>query len=254
MAILLVILLVAGALVIALLNGTDDSSSNATLGMTVAVIVVMAGIGAIIVKLMIDDYQAARLRSGRPRLKFSRKLVMPVARRAGIVLVALLAVIGVYRAWRHWPTLDPVTRVAAPPNPPIPAATHSEPLAEVTPAPIFDADMAREALRQRLEAWRAAWSERRIDDYLACYGPNFQPPEGLTRAAWVKQRRERIANARDLNIRVDNMEFQVLTPTTATIAFRQRYKSSTVSEVTRKTLIFETREGRWHIIRELSQP
>jgi hypothetical protein len=264
MVILLLILLVGAGVLIAALN--NASSSTFGDGMVIAIVVVVAGLSAILIKLMIDDYQAERLRDGKPRLKFSRKRARPYL-RVGVMLLGtvLIVVLAAYQTKRHWLMPEPIVTVA---EAPAPATAPSEaPLAPQglpfgnapqlanTPSPAsFDPVQAQGDIQRTLDAWRKAWSSRQIGDYLEHYSARFAPADGLSHAAWQRQRRERLGKARDLSIDIADIQFLKLTGERAEISFRQAYKAHNFAETSRKSLSLELENGAWRIVRETSGP
>ena len=111
----------------------------------------------------------------------------------------------------------------------------------------------RAALGQRLEAWRGAWQEKRVDDYLAMYGARFVPPSGMNRAAWESDRHRKLGKKGAIEVQLRELEFSV-DGDKATTRFRQRYQSSNYSDETRKTLGWALESGVWKILAEDATP
>ncbi len=103
-----------------------------------------------------------------------------------------------------------------------------------------------------VNAWAAAWSRRDSEAYLAAYAPGFRVPDGLSRAAWEKLRRQRIAAAASIAVRVDAPEVAFDNADTATVRFRQDYKSTLLSNLDKKTLRMARQDGHWRIVEERS--
>jgi ketosteroid isomerase-like protein len=284
MPILLVILVVVTALIVALINGSGGGS-GINEGLTITVIIIAIAIGIILVKLMWDDHQAERLRDGKPRLKFSKRKMLPVAKRGILALLGILGLALGIQAWRAGadaptsraqaesqaplpesapamvkapePKAEPSGAKTAPPPTPAapstPVATESE---VPPPGPIASETTAntRAEVRAALDDWLAAWSKRQVDAYLQHYDARFTPPDGMSRGAWEKQRRERLGKARDISIRIESLSFGALAGNTAEVSFVQHYASSNYRESSRKTVVFARGGQGWRIQHESSAP
>ena len=122
---------------------------------------------------------------------------------------------------------------------------------EVEPS-IDQESVARQAVRRTLEDWARAWSEQRVEDYLAYYAPEFVPEGGSDRAAWERTRRERILGASKISIDLRDLEIDFPSEQ-AEARFQQVYTAANYSDTTAKVLVFESRQGDWRILSERSQ-
>jgi ketosteroid isomerase-like protein len=104
----------------------------------------------------------------------------------------------------------------------------------------------QEELLRVVTGWAKAWSSRDVATYLAYYGVDFAPPDGLARQAWEDERRVRIAGKDRIDVRVDEPRVSV-SGHTATVKFRQVYRSDRLSAVTHKTPVLSKRGGNWQI-------
>jgi tetratricopeptide (TPR) repeat protein len=159
----------------------------------------------------------------------------------------------------------PVAAVAPPkepakpaPPPPVVVAQKSEPKpVPDKPAAVPDkpaaVDPSAEVLKA-LNGWAEAWSKRDVDAYLGYYAKDFQTPAGESRAAWEKQRRERIGAAKTIKVNVSSPKVTVNGANQATVRFRQAYQSDTFKSTGNKTLVLvKGAEGRWQIQQEKSR-
>ena len=110
--------------------------------------------------------------------------------------------------------------------------------------------------RQNIEAfvnsWARAWSAREADKYLSAYAPEFEPANGLTRAAWEKQRRHRLGKYKKIEITLSNLAVSV-EKDVATAEFIQSFEADGFSETgLRKRLDLKQQGTRWMIVRETS--
>ncbi len=107
-----------------------------------------------------------------------------------------------------------------------------------------------EAALAAVRAWAAAWSEQRLDDYLAAYSIAFQPPAGLSRLEWEAQRRRRLTAPAHIQIELSELEAAVRDPRTVAVGFRQEYRSDRFRDTVRKRLTMAFEQGRWKIRKE----
>lgn len=100
-----------------------------------------------------------------------------------------------------------------------------------------------------VRAWAAAWSAKDTEAYLAHYGAAFEPPQGMSRAAWESLRRERIDRPAFIQVQLQDLRIQV-EGDRASARFRQLYSSDRFRNVTQKTLTLARQGETWKIIRE----
>jgi murein L,D-transpeptidase YafK len=109
----------------------------------------------------------------------------------------------------------------------------------------------REAFLARLEAWRRAWESRDTETYLAYYASDFRA--GQTDLAEWSAHKRRVNAAKDW-IRVGLSEVSVLRSPgregVIEVTFEQDYRSSNLSQRTRKRQYWIEAEGAWKIAYE----
>jgi tetratricopeptide (TPR) repeat protein len=103
---------------------------------------------------------------------------------------------------------------------------------------------------QAVDQWAKAWSDNDVAAYLTHYAPDFEPPEGLSRAAWEAQRRERIAKPRKIEVTVEAPKVVFTGADRVKVTFRQRYRSDTFNATGMKTLDMVRQGDKWLISRE----
>ena len=106
-----------------------------------------------------------------------------------------------------------------------------------------------EAVLQTVIAWANAWSQRKVETYLAFYAQDFKTPKGEGRAQWEASRRERLLGAKSIAVAVESPKVVKKDDDNATVSFRQSYRSDTLKVNSRKTLVMVRQQGRW-VIRE----
>ena len=143
---------------------------------------------------------------------------------------------------------------AAPPPAPKAEAPKPAPavVASVAPAPPKSSSGATDAKSQviaTVEGWARAWSKKDVAGYLAYYAPEFEVPDGETRAAWEKQRAERIERPKSIDVSVKVLSARV-EGNEATVTFRQSYRSDALKSNNTKTLKLVRSADRWLIKQE----
>lgn len=117
------------------------------------------------------------------------------------------------------------------------------------PAPAAGDETA--AVLRAVERWAAAWSGNDVEGYLSRYAPGFKPADGESRKAWEAERRERIAKPRKIEVKVESPKVTFKDANTASVSFRQHYRSNTFKASAGKTLILIKSGDRWLIQQEL---
>ncbi len=136
------------------------------------------------------------------------------------------------------PVATPVAPVAAKPVEP-PKSVPTKPAAADP-----NADIAK-----MLDHWANSWSRKDVKNYLATYARDFKTPGGESRSAWESERQKRIAKPGSINVSYENLRVTV-DGDTATIKFRQHYKSASLKSSSNKVLQLVKRDGKWLIQQE----
>ncbi len=164
----------------------------------------------------------------------------------------------------------PAPAPVAPDRPAAPAATAARPApgaaaappagretgARPAPAPAREEVPAAAAAPQRgdvaatVRAWAGAWSEQRVDDYLAAYARGFQPPDGLARSEWEAQRRERLTRPSFIKVTIAFLDSKQVGEDRTEVRFIQEYESNTFADKVTKTLVLVWEDGGWKILEE----
>ena len=153
----------------------------------------------------------------------------------------------------------PVVVAAAPsvPAAPVAAPAPREPakapvVAAVEPAKPAPAKAAGNAdILEAVNGWAKAWAAKDVDGYLAFYGKDFKTPGGEARADWEKGRRQRISAPKSISVTVDAPKVSVAADGTASVTFRQGYRSDVIKAANAtKTLVLARSDGRWLIQQE----
>jgi outer membrane protein assembly factor BamE len=124
------------------------------------------------------------------------------------------------------------------------------PVVVAAPAPVVKADPEADVLKS-VQGWAAVWSARNVPYYLASYTPDFKP-EGMSRAAWEKQRSERIGKPKSIEVVLDDINVSLEDDTHATVSFTQNYRADVYHDQVEKTLQLVKQSDRWLIASELA--
>ena len=124
--------------------------------------------------------------------------------------------------------------------------------AAVEPAEVAEPEPDPEALEETVHSWAMAWSEQRVDDYLASYSVDFTPPGGASRDEWQEQRRSRILRPSWIRLTLGPITSSEVGEDRMSATFSQAYATETYSDEVLKTLVLEWQEGTWKITEERS--
>ena len=164
------------------------------------------------------------------------------------------------------PTPTPLAVASAPVAPAAPAAPPIAPVASPgTPKPperpaenaaeksVNDRQAAALAQLERATAnWAAAWSRKDVPAYLAFYARGFQPPAGLSRSEWEKQRNERLNRPGSIKVAIDDLKV-VADGDGWRVTFRQHYRATGLESTATKSMRWVHEGGRWLIQAERAQ-
>lgn len=108
-----------------------------------------------------------------------------------------------------------------------------------------------DAITATINEWAKAWSNKKVDTYLAYYGASFKPAKGMTRKAWEQQRAERINKPSKINVGISNLKIDT-DGNTATAKFKQSYRADGGTIYTKKTLLMKRDGEDWYIVEEIA--
>ena len=107
---------------------------------------------------------------------------------------------------------------------------------------------SEEQIKALVESWRKTWEEKRLDDYIAFYHPDFES-KNKNRAAWKNYKK--ILNLRNKLIRVKISDVKVsLAESNVYVLFRQYYRSDSFKAGGFKLLELKMDKDSWKIYRE----
>ncbi|NNF51786.1 MAG: tetratricopeptide repeat protein [Gammaproteobacteria bacterium] len=130
----------------------------------------------------------------------------------------------------------------------------SEPPASVQSEPSgANMQAAANEIAGTIGSWSSAWSSQDVEAYLSFYASDFRPTRGLSRSAWVAQRRERVARPQFIRVTVTDLFVDVSSANTARAVFKQDYASPGYEDSVIKTLNLTREGGAWKIQREVSR-
>lgn len=103
-----------------------------------------------------------------------------------------------------------------------------------------------------LKQWEQAWSAKNIDAYLSFYGPEFEPPNGMSRETWESSRKKRISSKQKIDVAIQNLRLE-MNGNTSTAKFTQVYSDERLRMTDSKTMVWQKHNGRWLIQRETTE-
>jgi tetratricopeptide (TPR) repeat protein len=127
-------------------------------------------------------------------------------------------------------------------------ATPAEP-AKAASTPAKTMSGAEGDVTAAVNAWAKAWSDKNVSGYLASYAAEFETPDGLKRADWEQQRRERIEKPKSISVIVKINSVSV-NGSEATVQLRQSYRSDSLKTSSNKTLKLVKSGDKWLIRQE----
>ena len=101
-----------------------------------------------------------------------------------------------------------------------------------------------------VKAWAQAWSDKDAEGYLSLYAASFDPPDGVSRSTWEKQRKARIRAPKYIKVELASPEIQLNGDDRAVVSFKQLYRSNTFKSNASKTLKMQKVGGKWRIVEE----
>jgi hypothetical protein len=140
-------------------------------------------------------------------------------------------------------------------EPKAPEAKVSEPKASEPKAPERTGNGAgsqngeADELLKTVHAWANAWAQKDVSGYLAHYAKDFKTPKGEARGDWEKGRTQRIGAPKKIEIEIESPKVNISSDSSASVSFRQIYRSDVVKTSGTKTLVMVNANGKW-LIRE----
>lgn len=201
---------------------------------------------------------AAPIAGSKPAAAVTAKPAAPAPVPPVAALAASVVTAPAPRAVAPTPTPAPRAVVPTPVIPPLAKAEPPKVEAKPAPKPESKAEAKpaagndnpdKDAVLASVHGWAQAWSARDVKGYLGYYGPEFQPPKGMSRKAWSEERESRIAGKGRITVKVETPQVSV-DGNTATVKFRQAYSSDRLSSTSRKTLVLVKNHGKWQIRNE----
>jgi tetratricopeptide (TPR) repeat protein len=147
----------------------------------------------------------------------------------------------------------PVALAAAEPKPApaSPASAGSAAPTPAAPAGAAAADAEQDQVLAAVKAWAEAWSRKDADAYLGFYAKDFRTPKGEARTEWEKARRQRLQAPKSIAVTIEAARVKRKDDSSASVTFRQDYKSDLLSSRGLKTLeMVKAEDGRWLIQQE----
>lgn len=147
------------------------------------------------------------------------------------------------------PKIETSTRMAAVTPLAVKTKPAPKPAVDIEPKPVSKDKTEINSIINAVHKWTDAWSSQDMKGYLGAYSSDFQPPQGLSRKAWVEERRARIEGKNRISIKIASPKITI-TGDSATVKFRQSYQSNSFTSNSSKTLLMTRQNGKWQIKQE----
>ena len=82
--------------------------------------------------------------------------------------------------------------------------------------------------------WASFWQNKNYQEYFNCYADQYFPKNFKSRNAWMSDRKEKIQNKKNIEIKISNTEVFGFNNKVALISFTQVYNSDSFSDVVKK--------------------
>jgi len=115
-----------------------------------------------------------------------------------------------------------------------------------------EADDQKQVLEETVRGWAKAWSAKNVDGYLAYYGAGFKVPNGESRSAWEKSRRERISAPASIRVELSGIRIKEDKDGRVIVSFHQSYRAGDIAKRTSKSLVLKKGGSKWFIEQELT--
>jgi tetratricopeptide (TPR) repeat protein len=110
-------------------------------------------------------------------------------------------------------------------------------------------DAETDELLKTVQAWANSWAQKDVSGYLAHYAKDFKTPKGEARSDWEKARKLRISAPKKIEIGIESPKVSISGDSSASVSFRQVYRSDVIKTSGTKTLVMVKPNGKW-LIRE----
>ena len=91
-----------------------------------------------------------------------------------------------------------------------------------------------EDLENFIYEWASFWQNKNYQEYFNCYADQYFPKKFKSRNAWMADRKEKIQNKKNIEIKISNAEVLGFNNNVALISFTQAYNSDSFSDVVKK--------------------
>ena len=105
-------------------------------------------------------------------------------------------------------------------------------------------------LIKTVNAWANAWAKKDVAGYLAHYAKDFKTPKGEARGEWESARKQRISAPKKIEVGIESPRVNISGDNSASVTFRQNYRSDVVKTSGTKTLVMVKADGKWKIREE----
>lgn len=198
------------------------------------------GLADLYVKLALENYQRALAKTANPALKQRYVRLLKVRDpRAGSAL-------------SENRSLSPLSEVKAKPAIEKPVIASVKKIAGKRAQVLVDREALEKSLREAIEMWRKAWSERNLEAYFLMYADNFEVPSRFASVELWKQYKQRVIASKSF-IRVELSDLKIVIDPSgkrAIVDFFQKFRSNSYNGDGPKRLEMILHNNEWKIARE----
>jgi uncharacterized protein YraI len=108
-------------------------------------------------------------------------------------------------------------------------------------------------IRTSLKSWLNAWQSRNVPLYLSFYSKDFKDHK-RSRPKWEAYRRQSLNNSSNISIKITDIKTRASNDMFIRVAFIQRFKSDTISDIGVKELTWAKEDENWKITKETWKP
>ncbi len=107
-------------------------------------------------------------------------------------------------------------------------------------------------LFEALQSWANGWSSKNPDQYFVHYSRDFTPVDSGDIESWMATMNTFINDSEYINIKLSNLDIDLVSPDFAIAIFDQSFESNLVSDTRKKQLKFRKYPEGWLIVEELT--
>ena len=101
-----------------------------------------------------------------------------------------------------------------------------------------------------INEWASFWQNKQFEEYFNSYALNYFPEKFISRESWQKDRKEKIQNKKNINIKISDVKIITNDKKNILVKFIQAYNSDSFSDVVKKHIALRVEENSFKITGE----